>query len=116
VARLREGEAARRSGATSAIDISDGLVADVVHMGRSSGVGIALDDVPVAPGASRTEALTGGEDYELVVATPDPDGLVEAFRRDHLPAPFPIGRCTASPGAYTLAGDPLPGGGWRHRF
>ena len=115
-ARLAEGEAARRSGASAAIDLSDGLVADVVHLAEASGVGAALGSVPVADGATRDEALGGGEDYELLVATGAPDGLVAAFREAGLRAPLPVGWCTDHPGQHTLDGDPLPPGGWRHRF
>ena len=48
VARLGEGEVARRAGATAAIDISDGLVADLGHLAGPPGSAIALDAVPVA--------------------------------------------------------------------
>jgi thiamine-monophosphate kinase len=116
VARLREGEVARLSGATAAIDISDGLVADVRQLARSSGVGVALDGVPVAEGATEAEALGGGEEYELLVATPQPDRLAEAYRSAGLRAPVGIGSCTGREGEYTRAGAPLPSGGWRHRF
>ena len=93
VARLGEGEAARLSGATAAIDVSDGLVADLGHLAGSSGVGIELDDLPVADGATRPEALDGGEDYELVVATAA-RRLVAAFAAAGLRPPLAIGRCT----------------------
>ena len=116
VARLEAGEAARLAGASAAIDVSDGLVSDLRHLGRSSGVGIDLDQVPVADGASLSEALGGGEDYELILVTPDPDRMVEAFRSAHLPTPIAIGRCTDRAGEYAYAGRPLPVGGWRHRF
>ncbi len=72
VARLAEGEAARRAGASAAIDLSDGLAADLAHLAAASGVGVALDAVPVADGATAEEALAGGEDYELLVATGAP--------------------------------------------
>ena len=88
-ARLAEGEAARRSGASAAIDVSDGLAADLVHLAEASGVGVALDGVPVADGATRDEALGGGEDYELVVATAVPDDLEAAFRVAGLAGPDP---------------------------
>ncbi len=116
VARLAEGEAARRSGATAAIDVSDGLVADLIHLAEASGVGVELDDVPVAEGATLGEALGGGEEYELVVATGSPDALLAAFRAAGLPAPLPLGWCTDRPGEHTLGGEPLPPGGWRHTF
>ena len=116
VARLAEGEAARRSGVGAAIDLSDGLVADLRHLAEASGVGADLDTVPAAEGATRDEALSGGEDYELLVATGSPDALVATFRAADLAAPLPIGRCTDRPGRLTLGGDPLPPGGWLHRF
>ena len=116
VARLAEGESARLAGATAAIDISDGLTADVRHVAVASGVGIALDHVPVAMGATDEEALGGGEDYELIIATSDPDGLVVAFESAGLRVPIAIGRCTNDPEERTLAGSDLPDLGWRHLF
>ncbi len=118
VARLREGDTARRAGATAAVDVSDGLVADALHLAEASGVGLelAVGHDAVATGATRDEALTGGEDYELVLATGDPDGLLAAFAADGLRSPIPIGRCTGDAGVFTLDGGGLPAGGWRHRF
>jgi thiamine-monophosphate kinase len=61
------------------IDVSDGLVQDVGHVCRASGVGaeLVLDRLPVAPSCRRmlgpdaaAFAAVGGEDYELVVAVP----------------------------------------------
>ncbi len=115
-ARIGEGEAARRSGASAAIDVSDGLAADVGHLGDASGVGVALDEVPAEAGASLEEALYGGEDYELVVATPSPSELLTAFEAFGLRVPLAIGRCTEARGECRLAGEPLRPGGWRHSF
>ncbi len=116
VARIREGEIARLSGATAAIDLSDGLAADLRQLGTASGVGASLGALPVAEGATEEEALGGGEDYELLVATPDPGGLVTAFAAAGLRAPLAIGWCTAEQNTYTLDGHPLAEAGWRHRF
>ncbi len=116
VARLGEGEVARMAGATAAIDISDGLASDLGHLAASSGVGAALDAVPVAEGATEQEAVGGGEEYELLVATGDGDGLLAAFRAAGLRPPLAIGRCTGQPGELTFEGRPLPPGGWHHRF
>ena len=107
---------ARLSGASAAIDISDGLVSDLRHLGDASGVGIALDSLPVASGATEEEALGGGEEYELLVATPDPDTLVGAYRAAGLRPPLAVGWCTGSHGRYERSGAALPDGGWRHRF
>ena len=106
--RVAEGVDARGAGATAMIDVSDGLVADLGHIADESGVGFALDEVPVAPGATLDQALTGGEDYELVFTAPVA----------RLPLGFRIGTCTADPTQRTLAGQPLPvaSGGWEHRF
>jgi thiamine-monophosphate kinase len=107
LARVAEGVDARGAGATAMIDVSDGLVADLGHIADESGVGFALDEVPVAPGATIHQALTGGEDYELVFSAPVA----------RLPVGFRIGVCTADPSERTLAGNPLPpAGGWEHTF
>jgi thiamine-monophosphate kinase len=116
VARLVEGETARLAGASAAIDISDGVASDVRHLGASSGVGIDLDALPMAPGATEEEALGGGEDYELLVATPDPEALIGAYRGAGLRAPVAVGWCTDQPESYEWAGAPLSHAGWRHRF
>ena len=61
------------------IDVSDGLARDVRRLAAASSVGLALDAVPVAAGATLDEALGGGEDYELVFSHPRPDALAAAF-------------------------------------
>lgn len=73
---------ALRGVATAAIDISDGLLADVHHVLAASGVGAHIDcdalpldaDLPHAvadPNARLRLALTGGDDYELLFTAPD---------------------------------------------
>jgi thiamine-monophosphate kinase len=111
---VEAGVAARKAGATSMIDVSDGLVADLGHLASSSGVGVALDRVPVGDGATLDEALTGGEDYVLVFTAPDDRRVSAAF------AGLPVerlGTCTADGAERTLGGRPLPEvGGWEHRW
>ncbi|MEO7837351.1 MAG: thiamine-phosphate kinase [Acidimicrobiales bacterium] len=113
-ARPAEGSAARRAGATSMIDVSDGLAGDVRHLADASGVGVALDAVPVAEGASPGEALGGGEDYELIFTAPTPEHVVALFAREGLRPPISVGRCTRDPRERLLAGQPMPEGGWEH--
>ncbi len=115
-ARLAEGMTARAAGATAMLDVSDGLAIDLHRLAEASGVGIALDDVPVADGATEEEALVGGEDYELVIATPEPARLVSAFNAASLRAPIAIGRCTGHPGERTVREKPLGRRGFEHRF
>ncbi len=78
--RIRAGRALRGL-ATAAIDVSDGLIADLCHISSSSCVGarIELSRLPLPPGYGSLApeadpfgpALQGGEDYELVLAVPE---------------------------------------------
>jgi thiamine-monophosphate kinase len=73
VARVGEGGVLARAGATSMIDVSDGLALDLSRLCAASGVGAALRvaDVPIGPAATIEDALGGGEDYELLATMPD---------------------------------------------
>ncbi len=113
-ALLAAGRAARRAGATAMIDVSDGLAADLGHISDMSGVGVRLESVPVAVGATLEEALGGGEDFALAFCAPPAAEVVASF--SGLPLPVRIGTCTADPGERTLAGRPLPAAGWQHRW
>jgi thiamine-monophosphate kinase len=67
--RLREAQWLAAHGAHAAIDVSDGLAADVEHLARASGVAVELDfgRVPCMDGVSPEDAVISGEEYELVV-------------------------------------------------
>ncbi len=58
----------RRGAAAAAIDLSDGLSTDVLHLCRESGVAAEIEAaaLPIWPGATLAQALHGGEDYELL--------------------------------------------------
>ena len=75
VPRLAEGRLLVGQGVKAAIDISDGLAADLRHVCRASGVGarVRAGRLPLHPavkanfgGRARELALGGGEDYELL--------------------------------------------------
>jgi thiamine-monophosphate kinase len=74
-----------------------------------------VDDVPVAPEATRDDALGGGDDYELLFAAPDGAAVIDAFAAAAA-APVVIGRCTADPTDRRLGTGPLPEGGWEHHW
>ena len=104
---------ARIAGASAAIDVSDGLGRDLERMASAADLGIELEELPVAEGATEEEALGGGEEYELVLATASPELLEEAFRAAGLPAPIRIGRFTAAR-QRRLRGLPFEASGFRH--
>ena len=77
--RLQEGQLLAKRGVPCAMDISDGLVADLGRVCRVSGVGAVVESasLPIHPAAKRLYpqqslalALGGGEDYELLFAAP----------------------------------------------
>jgi thiamine-monophosphate kinase len=77
--RVRLGRSLRGL-ARSAIDVSDGLLADLGHVAEASGVAAELrwEDLPRAPaiagcsnaGLAKNCLLAGGDDYELVFTAP----------------------------------------------
>ena len=78
-ARVAEGLAIR-SFASAAIDISDGLIADLGHIAKASQVGavVSVDKLPLSQALCRAAnperrlnwALCGGDDYELCFTVP----------------------------------------------
>jgi thiamine-monophosphate kinase len=61
------------------IDISDGLSTDLNHIVMESGVSARIfqDKLPTAAGASESDVLHGGEEYELIIAAPELPTRVE---------------------------------------
>ena len=112
--RRADGVAARNAGVNAMMDLSDGLGLDLHRLCDASHVGFALDSVPIAHGATSEEAISGGEDYELLMTTSDPSRLRMIFLDRGLRAPLSIGEVVADPGERTLGGEPLERRGFQH--
>jgi thiamine-monophosphate kinase len=71
--RLAVGRWLAERGARAAVDVSDGLLADLAHLAAASGarIRVELERVPRAPGVDPADAARSGEEYELAVAVPD---------------------------------------------
>lgn len=99
---------ALRGLATSAIDLSDGLVGDLGHVLQRSGVGARLevDALPMgavlagqSPAWRRICTLAGGDDYELLFTAPaEATAAVQAAAAAAGVAASRIGRIEAAPG------------------
>jgi thiamine-monophosphate kinase len=71
--RLKESERLSQLGSPSAmIDLSDGLLMDLHRLADASGVGFQLDcsEIPIHEDSLLSQALTDGEDYELLFTWP----------------------------------------------
>jgi len=114
--RLREGMAARSSHVHAMMDLSDGIALDLHRLADASGVGFELHDLPISLGATEEEAISGGEDYELLIATNDADRLRMVFIDRGLAAPITIGRVLEDRTTRTLRGEDLTRRGFQHRL
>jgi len=108
--------AARGAGVHAMMDLSDGLGLDLHRLADASGVGFELSDVPVADGANFDEAISGGEDYELLIATDDVARLRLVFVDRGLRAPLAIGTVVKDRATRTLRGEAFERRGWQHQL
>jgi thiamine-monophosphate kinase len=112
--------------ATAAMDVSDGLVADLAHIAAASGAAavVEADALPLSPAGrgvpgALEAALAGGDDYELLfTAPPEADGRLRALAGE-LGLPLtPVGRVEAGSGVRVLDASGaelrLDQTGWRH--
>jgi thiamine-monophosphate kinase len=81
-----------------------GLSIDLHRLCDASGVGFIVDTVPIHNGALRTEALSGGEDFELLIATDDVARLSDVFLSEGLRQPIVLGEVHANPEVRRIEG------------
>jgi thiamine-monophosphate kinase len=117
---------------SAAADVSDGLIADALHIAEASGLGLELDlgRIPVSPAAAawltrqpaQADALialaTGGDDYAIVCA------IDEANVADFMMEMTRVGVACGVVGAFTVSQRPsvtfagqsleVDSPGWRH--
>lgn len=119
-----------RTHASAAADVSDGLIADALHIAEASGCAVAIDleRMPLSPGGAAWLAkqpdkavaslalATGGDDYALVCASGDGPALLQACEDFDDPAAI-LGRFEPGEGvSVRYRGEALAPTrlGWRH--
>jgi hypothetical protein len=109
---------ANKAGATSMLDVSDGLAKDASRIAKASGVTVQIDksallgfEAVLELAALRLEVTTedwvlfGGEDHALLATFPEGSSIPKEFK--------PIGRIIASSGVLVLLDDiELQANGW----
>jgi thiamine-monophosphate kinase len=115
--------------ASACMDVSDGLVGDLGHIARRSGVQAVIDvaRVPLSDAVRRAVAveaallevaLTGGDDYELLFTAPAKARKQVLEFGKHLDHPITeIGRIERGSGVVALRGEEpmsFAQSGWRH--
>lgn len=115
-----QGRQAALAGATSLIDISDGLLADLRHVAQASGVLLDLDSSAfeiAEPQQAVAAAIGGGDPLAFQLTGGDDHALVGTFPADSVPPEWRvIGRVHSGEPAVLVDGAVWEGeaGGWTH--
>ncbi len=103
------------------MDVSDGLVQDLGHLCRAAGLGAEIDPTLVPRSAAALGAgpdwlqtcLTGGDDYELLVAVPSGGGMAVQHAMPGLPLTR-IGEFSSGTTVFVQGFEQLGKPGWSH--
>ena len=102
--KIKEGKTLLKYGVKTAIDISDGLLADLKHICEASGVSSVINEylVPIHPALAKffpdeyeQLALSGGEDYELLFTADS--GIINKLKEEITTPITIIGEITGGP-------------------
>jgi thiamine-monophosphate kinase len=107
-ARLAEARWLAQHGVQAMIDISDGLASELQHLAAASGVALRLDveRVPTLRGCTLADATRGGEEYELLLASPHPLNADDFARTFALPlSEIGMARPAAAPEVIAVRGS-----------
>ena len=113
-----QGIVASEAGATAMIDCSDGLLSDLGHVAKASGVAIDLD-----PGAFDVDeaqktvaaAIGGGDPMGYILTGGDDHALLATFPVQAVPAGWTVIGAVSAGAGVTVGGQPWDGApGWRH--
>lgn len=112
-----QGPVAADAGATSMIDLSDGLVRDLGRVARASGLRVELSGEALAEHAAGllTDALGAAEAMRQVLSGGEEHSLVATFAPDGVPAGWQVlGACAAGEPAVLVDGTEPTVTGWDH--
>lgn len=113
-----QGALASAAGATSMLDISDGLLADLGHLVERSDVGIEIETarVEIPEGVERVAAATGKPALGFVLAGGEDHALAATFRNEAVvPAGWTVVGSVNDSGKVTVDGVAWEGStGWDH--
>lgn len=113
-----QGKVAAAAGASAMIDVSDGLLSDLGHLARRSGVAIDVhrDAFEIAEPLQAVAAATGSDPYNLVLTGGEDHALAATFAAGDVPEGWTvIGEVSSGEPAVTVDGQEWAGDtGWDH--
>jgi thiamine-monophosphate kinase len=111
------GRVAAEAGATSMIDVSDGLLADAAHLADESGVAIDVrrDAFEIPEPLQAVAAATGADPLSFVLGGGEDHSLLATFPSADVPAGWTVIGSVAEGSGVTVDGDEYDGpSGWSH--